>query len=169
MSAMMTDTHTIDTNLRPAARGTTLVFEGYVEIDQGDLALRRLPPASARIHASVERLLAEHPPGPGSILAMLHGTLIVRLYRPATSEPEVYNSRDHLYFVATGNGYLFNAANRRGDDTHQCFKAGDVLFVPGGVAHRFHDISDDCLIWSVFYGPTGGEDATNWSPGNADG
>jgi mannose-6-phosphate isomerase-like protein (cupin superfamily) len=43
------------------------------------------------------------------------------------------------------------------------FGPGDVLFVPAGVEHRFEDFSDDFVTWVVFYGPEGGEAATDRS------
>jgi mannose-6-phosphate isomerase-like protein (cupin superfamily) len=39
------------------------------------------------------------------------------------------------------------------------FGAGDVLFVPAGMPHRFEDFSDDLAVWVIFYGPKGGEGA----------
>ena len=36
-------------------------------------------------------------------------------------------------------------------------KAGDVLFVPAGMEHRFENFSDDFATWVVFYGKEGGE------------
>jgi hypothetical protein len=32
-----------------------------------------------------------------------------------------------------------------------------VLFVPGRVAHRFEDSTDDLIVWVFFYGPEGAE------------
>jgi hypothetical protein len=45
---------------------------------------------------------------------------------------------------------------RNGDSRH-AFSAGDVLFVPAGVPHRFEDFTDDFGTWVIFYGPEGGE------------
>jgi mannose-6-phosphate isomerase-like protein (cupin superfamily) len=53
--------------------------------------------------------------------------------------------------VARGSGTFAN-----GDRRHS-FSAGDVLFVPAGVPHRFADFTDDFGTWVIFYGPEGGE------------
>lgn len=37
------------------------------------------------------------------------------------------------------------------------FEAGDFLFVPAGVAHRFVDFGESMTTWVIFYGPEGGE------------
>jgi mannose-6-phosphate isomerase-like protein (cupin superfamily) len=53
--------------------------------------------------------------------------------------------------VAAGSGWFVSAETRRP------FEAGEVLFVPAGVVHRFEDFSDDFATWVFFYGPEGGE------------
>ncbi|MFT5765663.1 MAG: mannose-6-phosphate isomerase-like protein (cupin superfamily), partial [Saprospiraceae bacterium] len=42
-------------------------------------------------------------------------------------------------------------------DIRHIFEAGDVLFVPAGVAHRFEKFTEDFATWVIFYGPKGGE------------
>lgn len=37
------------------------------------------------------------------------------------------------------------------------FQAGDFLFVPAGIEHRFINFTDDFSTWVIFYGPVGGE------------
>ena len=37
------------------------------------------------------------------------------------------------------------------------FGAGDMLFVPAKMEHRFEDFSADLAVWVMFYGPEGGE------------
>jgi uncharacterized protein YjlB len=44
------------------------------------------------------------------------------------------------------------------DGHRQPFEAGEALFVPAGVTHRFEDYSDDFCAWVIFYGPVGGEE-----------
>jgi mannose-6-phosphate isomerase-like protein (cupin superfamily) len=53
--------------------------------------------------------------------------------------------------VARGSGTFVNG------DRHHPFSAGDVLFVPAGVEHRFEGFTDDFGTWVIFYGPEGGE------------
>ena len=53
--------------------------------------------------------------------------------------------------IARGSGWFVN-----GTDRH-AFQAGDMLFVPTGVEHRFEEFSADFSTWVMFYGPEGGE------------
>ena len=80
-----------------------------------------------------------------------HGTLQVKMYRPAETDMQEPHERDEVYFVASGSGRFVN-----GPDCHP-FSSGDMLFVPAGVVHRFEDFTDDFYTWVVFYGPEGGE------------
>jgi mannose-6-phosphate isomerase-like protein (cupin superfamily) len=80
-----------------------------------------------------------------------HGTLQVKMYRPAGQDPQKPHTRDEIYVIARGNGWFVNGAERHP------FGAGDMLFVPAGVIHRFEDFSDDFCTWVMFYGPEGGE------------
>jgi mannose-6-phosphate isomerase-like protein (cupin superfamily) len=82
-----------------------------------------------------------------------HGTLQVKMYRPAGTDLQQPHDRDEVYFVASGSGWFVN-----GSDRHP-FASGDMLFVPTGVMHRFEDFTDDFFTWVVFYGPEGGEQA----------
>ena len=59
------------------------------------------------------------------------------------------HAEDEVYIVAAG-GALFTA----GDQTREV-RAGDVLFVAAGVAHRFHDISEELRLIVVFAPPEG--------------
>jgi mannose-6-phosphate isomerase-like protein (cupin superfamily) len=81
-----------------------------------------------------------------------HGTLSVELYAPRGRDPQAPHTRDEVYVVVQGRG-LF----RNGPDRHS-FAAGDLLFVPAGVEHRFEEFSDDLAVWVIFYGPEGGEE-----------
>lgn len=80
-----------------------------------------------------------------------HGSMSVELYAPRGTDPQTPHTKDELYIVISGNGTFVN-----GDVRHE-FGAGDVLFVPAGVVHRFEDFSDDFATWVIFYGPDGGE------------
>jgi mannose-6-phosphate isomerase-like protein (cupin superfamily) len=80
-----------------------------------------------------------------------HGSLEVEFYRPIGYDPQQPHTRDEVYVVASGRGVFFNGGVR------QVFEAGEVLFVPAGVEHRFEDFSDDFATWVFFYGPVGGE------------
>ena len=80
-----------------------------------------------------------------------HGSLEVEFYRPERIDKQTPHSRDEIYVVVSGSGMFVNGDNR------EPFEAGEVLFVPAGVVHRFEDFSDDFATWVFFYGSEGGE------------
>lgn len=82
-----------------------------------------------------------------------HGSMEVEVYAPRGVDPQTPHDRDELYVVVAGTGEFVN-----GEMRHP-FGPGDVLFVPAGVEHRFEDFTDDLVVWVVFYGPEGGENA----------
>ncbi len=80
-----------------------------------------------------------------------HGTLEVEVYRPDKIDRQTAHTRDEIYVVISGSGFFVNGHERRP------FEAGEVLFVPAGIMHRFEDFTDDFATWVFFYGPEGGE------------
>jgi len=80
-----------------------------------------------------------------------HGSLVVELYKPDKVDKQTPHTRDEVYIIASGTGRFFNAG------TYVDFSAGDFLFVPAGVEHRFEEFTDDFSTWVIFYGPEGGE------------
>jgi mannose-6-phosphate isomerase-like protein (cupin superfamily) len=80
-----------------------------------------------------------------------HGSLEIEIYKPVKIDRQAPHTRDEFYVVIAGSGFFVNGSDRRP------FEAGEVLFVPAGVAHRFEDFSDDFSTWVFFYGPEGGE------------
>lgn len=80
-----------------------------------------------------------------------HGTLSVEFYKPDEVDHQKPHDRDEIYVIATGAGIFFDGEKRSN------FNAGDFLFVPAGVEHRFEDFTDDFSTWVFFYGPVGGE------------
>lgn len=82
-----------------------------------------------------------------------HGTLSIEIYKPEGVDLQEPHDRDEVYVVAAGSGWFVNG------DTRQPFEAGEVLFVPAGIVHRFEDFTDDFSSWVIFYGPAGGEGA----------
>ncbi len=99
--------------------------------------------AAALPAQSAERLRA--------VTMLQRGTLSVELYAPQGEDRQTPHAQDELYVVIAGSGEFIN-----GPDRHP-FQAGDVLFVPAGVEHRFVNFSDDFQTWVIFYGPEGGE------------
>ena len=87
-----------------------------------------------------------------------HGSLQVEMYVPRGEngelvDPQSAHTRDELYVVASGIGFFFNGATR------EPVQAGDLLFVPADVPHRFEEFTENFATWVMFYGPEGGEAA----------
>ena len=110
----------------------------------------------APLRATLADALAALPGAGGErfAAALVHGSLLVEVYRPGGPDQQDPHDRDELYVVVTGTGRL-----RRAGVEVDC-GPGDLLFVPAGVEHRFAQASADFVVWVVFYGPPGGEAAT---------
>ena len=80
-----------------------------------------------------------------------HGRLTVEVYKPELTDAQTPHDRDEIYVVIAGSGKFVN-----GNRTVE-FKAGDFLFVPAGIEHRFINFTNDFSTWVFFYGPHGGE------------
>ncbi|WP_133646981.1 cupin domain-containing protein [Paraburkholderia flava] len=78
------------------------------------------------------------------------GDVSVELFAPRGVDTQTPHARDELYIVSSGSGTF-----RRGDETCE-FRAGDLLFVPAHVDHRFERFTDDFRTWVIFFGPEGG-------------
>jgi mannose-6-phosphate isomerase-like protein (cupin superfamily) len=91
------------------------------------------------------------PAGERWITAFERGSLTIELYAPRGIDAQKPHSRDELYIVVSGHGQFVNGPTRH------AFGAGDVLFAPAGVEHRFEEFTEDLTVWVVFYGPEGGE------------
>lgn len=78
------------------------------------------------------------------------GDVSVELFAPRGVDTQTPHTRDELYIVSSGSGTF-----RRGDETCE-FRAGDLLFVPAHVDHRFERFTDDFRTWVIFFGPEGG-------------
>jgi len=91
------------------------------------------------------------PEGRRSAEVLRHGSLELRWYAPKEIDPQTPHERDEVYIVASGRGTFVRGTDR------VAFEAGDMLFVPANVEHRFEAFSADFATWVVFYGPAGGE------------
>lgn len=80
-----------------------------------------------------------------------HGTMLLEVFAPKHRDYQTPHDRDELYFVMQGSGEFVLGEER------MTFTAGDALFVPAGVVHRFENYSEDFATWVVFWGPKGGE------------
>jgi mannose-6-phosphate isomerase-like protein (cupin superfamily) len=95
------------------------------------------------------------PAGERAVLALQRGTLDVKLSIPIPPNQQTPHAQDEIYVVIRGRGVLVH------DGKQDPFEAGDLLFVAAGVEHHYQDFSDDLALWRIFYGPTGGEVASN--------
>ena len=82
---------------------------------------------------------------------LTHGTLELGYYVPQGADPQQPHEQDEIYIVQSGSGVFLLG------DERLPFEAGEALFVPAGVMHRFEDFTEDFAAWVVFYGPPGGE------------
>jgi mannose-6-phosphate isomerase-like protein (cupin superfamily) len=106
-------------------------------------ALRHLPlPATAA-----------WPEGVWDKTVCAHGTMSVIVFTPRGHDYQTTHAQDELYVVVRGSGVLLVG------DTPHPFAAGDVLFVPAEVRHRFVEFTPDLVTWAIFWGPPGGEPA----------
>ena len=80
-----------------------------------------------------------------------HGSLSVEIYRPVGQDLQQPHTRDEVYVVLSGHGMFNN------DGVIHPFAAGDFIFVPAGIEHRFETFSADFATWVMFYGSEGGE------------
>ncbi|MBV9210048.1 MAG: cupin domain-containing protein, partial [Acidobacteria bacterium] len=98
---------------------------------------------------TVKDALSKLPGAEGQRFAAVfeHGSLAVEIYAPRGVDPQTPHTRDEVYIVIEGRGFFVNGESRME------FAAGDFLFVPAGVVHRFEDFTDDLVVWVIFYGP----------------
>jgi mannose-6-phosphate isomerase-like protein (cupin superfamily) len=61
-------------------------------------------------------------------------------------DPQRPHREDEVYYVAEGHGTI------RVGTEDRAVEAGTVVYVPGGVEHRFHSITEDLKVL-VFFAP----------------
>src|SRR5574340_217797 len=118
-----------------------------------------MPESPLKIKATVEEVLsripgpvtAEWPMGEPFAVGLAHGSMSVEYYAPTGYDPQTPHEQDEVDIIHRGTGEL--VINRE----RHWFKAGDCLFVPANVEHRFENFSGDFGTWVVFWGPKGGE------------
>ncbi len=110
-------------------------------------------PPPAHWHRSLFEAMAvlRHQADPRFEILMEHGSMSVEIYAPQKQDYQTPHRQDELYIIQSGAGIFSRDGDRR-----PC-KAGDVLFVPAGMDHRFEDFTDDFVTWVIFWGPDGGE------------
>ncbi|EST37501.1 hypothetical protein N566_12710 [Streptomycetaceae bacterium MP113-05] len=100
----------------------------------------------------LEELEAERAANEGAYLQFLRERrMSVGLYaldRGAT-DPQQPHTQDEVYFVVSGR-----AALTVGEETTSVAR-GSVVYVPAGVTHRFHHVSEDLRVMVVLSPPEG--------------
>ncbi|QXH43919.1 cupin domain-containing protein [Pseudomonas xanthosomatis] len=74
------------------------------------------------------------------------GDFSMELFAPRGSDTQQPHAQDEIYVISSGRSSF-----RRADQVVSV-QAGDTLFVPAGVEHRFFDFSDDFRTWVIFFG-----------------
>jgi mannose-6-phosphate isomerase-like protein (cupin superfamily) len=108
---------------------------------------------SGGFQIDIESAIASLPKAPAEQYTILHrhGTLEAGLYAPRDVDDQTPHTRDEAYVVVKGSGEFVCGSARK------AFGAGEFLFVPAGMTHRFERFSSDLTVWVIFYGPQGGE------------
>ena len=104
-------------------------------------------PLKIELISSARQLAAS---GQSSISLFQHGDANLLLFVPSDQDTQVKHERDEIYLIQSGQGIF-----KRGQETVR-FTAGDVLFVPAGVEHRFASFSGEFRAWVLFFGAQGG-------------
>jgi mannose-6-phosphate isomerase-like protein (cupin superfamily) len=93
-----------------------------------------LADAVARVHAE---------PVPYALL-FERGDLAVELFIPRGRDTQPLHVQDELYLIQSGAAIL----DRNGERV--ACGAGDVLYVPAGMTHRFESYSSDFRTWVIY-------------------
>lgn len=100
----------------------------------------------------LEHLEAERAANDGAYLQFLRErTMSAGLYAldRGAVDPQQPHGQDEVYLVVSGRASL-----TIGDETTQVAR-GSVAYVPAGVRHRFHHITEDLRVMVVFSPPEG--------------
>lgn len=100
----------------------------------------------------LDDLDAERAAHQGAYLRFLRErTMSAGLYAlaPGENDPQKPHAQDEIYAVVSGRALL-----TVGDETATVAR-GSVVFVPAGVPHRFHHITEELRVLVVFSPPEG--------------
>ncbi|MEV7414363.1 cupin domain-containing protein [Streptomyces sp. NPDC089919] len=98
----------------------------------------------------LEELEAQRAANQGAYLQFLRErNMSVGLYAldAGQADPQQPHGQDEVYFVVSGR-----ASVTVGDETETVAR-GSVVYVPAGVVHRFHHITEDLKVLVVFSPP----------------
>lgn len=74
------------------------------------------------------------------------GNMSVEYFVPKNIDEQKPHTKDELYIIASGTTQFL-----RDKEIINC-GAGDVIFVPAKMEHRFINFSDNFATWVIFYG-----------------
>ena len=115
---------------------------------------RHLDLSQARRALSLKQASSGENTTPFSIL-FTHGSLVVEVYQPMTTDHQKPHDRDKCYVIIEGH------ENFEMGDEIVSFGPGDFFFVPADLPHRFTNFGDTMSTWVMFCCPDGGENATS--------
>ena len=115
---------------------------------------KHLDVTQARRALSLKQASSGENTKPFSIL-FTHGSLVVEVYQPITTDHQKPHDRDEYYVIIEGHG------NSEMGDEIISFGPGDFLFVPAGLPHRFTNFGDTMSTWVMFNRPDGGKNANS--------
>jgi hypothetical protein len=85
-------------------------------------------------------------PNPEYLYAFNNGDCLIEYWAPRQIDDQLPHDRDEVYVLVAGHSHFEMGTTR------QAVKAGDIIFVPAGMPHRFFDFSFDLAMWIVFFG-----------------
>jgi Cupin domain len=86
------------------------------------------------------------PPQPEYLIAFNNGDCLIEYWTPRDEDDQKPHDRDEVYVLTAGQSEFILG------DGLRTVKAGDLIFVPAGMPHRFVNFSNDLAMWIVFFG-----------------
>lgn len=129
----------------PAARGTAAPASGGTRDEVEGQGVGGQMKAFRLDELEAQRLVHD-----GAYLQFLRErNMSVGLYAldRGTADPQKPHRQDEVYFVVSGRGSI-----TVGDETTHIAR-GSVVYVPAGVPHKFHHITEDLRVMVVFSPP----------------
>ena len=90
------------------------------------------------------RLASTH--GPDWLIAFENAGCLIEYWAPRIPDTQNPHDRDEVYVITAGDADFDMDGNVRS------VTAGDLIFVPAGIPHRFVSFSADLAMWIVFFG-----------------
>ena len=85
-------------------------------------------------------------PHPEYLISFNNGDCLIEYWAPRAEDTQEPHDRDESYVLIAGSADFIMG------DEQRAVKAGDLIFVPAGMRHRFLNFSSDLAMWIVFFG-----------------